>query len=693
MKRRGFKILFFLITCVNGLLAQENISVFFNDTCWNSKMERVYVHIPQRTLVAGQQMFFKAYLFNTSSELRSDNTSSVVYFDIVSNKGRKVWGWKSFYKNGFCGGVNSIPDTISTGMYIFRAYTGWMLNAGSEYIFQMPVFISNMQEDSKEAFPIMSKVQDINSNNNKTSAITIKTNSQKGGILADINDKSGQIGNNFFAFFNGTIIKNKALEESENKIRLELPANKKGLVFCIVTNKYLEIIEEKTVLYCPEEQSAISIEGLKDTYAPDEIMELKVTIDTNLFALTSNYSCSITRESDPDLIKKYPSLEDYYYIFNQLPAEEWFLGDSGMANSDWISSTTWENSLWNQEVISSEKNCIYPKENQAWVLSGQVFNKKGHKPLSSVLISMSMNNTQPQIRFAHTNNQGEFYFWVDSAFYNQDLIFKIVDDSVNSNSIIWKYIQNNPATINYANSFANFDVNQNELIEEVKQLYLIDSYYNSFEVKLEEKRGLTESFIQYMPDYIRRPDDYSELETFEDVVKNILPLVVINQKDNKAVLEIQNNDRNGNLQDPLLLINGIPFYDMNVLMKFEPENIEDISVYKSKIFFGDFAFPGIIQINTKDDTDEANLALNNTFLVENRMIPLNRQCFSLKKETHHPNVSRLLYWNPDLNFSSDGKYNIKLPVSTLSGTYKLIVEGMNSDGTPLTIEKYFKIEE
>ncbi len=579
LKRTALYILLLLVSCLNGLLGQEKLPVSNTDTCRKNQVERIYVQLPQHTLVAGQPLYLKAYLFNTDNNPFKD-PSSVVYFDIISANGKAVARWRSYLDSCVYSGKREISDTIRTGKYVLRAYTNWMLNYGSEFVFQTPLFISNINEKNTSEF-------------------------------------------------------------------------------LVATNKKKSVAGREPVFNSPISGRSLTITGLKEDYRTGQ--EILVTIhnnDTNSFD-ASGYSCAITRLYSIDSLSLDPTFEDYYSLCNQLPAE---------------------------------KELCFAKESDAWLLSGKLLYKANQAPVCKETISLSVKSAVPQIRFTQTNEKGDFYFWIEKTYNNKDLLLKVVNDSVNSNALLWKTYSNYLPELKSNSGPVTLESKYSDDLEEIEKLYLIDKYY-SLPAKGGEDSLLVESCFQYEPDYVRRPSDYNGLESFLDIVKNILPLVSVSEIDNKPVFVIQNTDRNGILKDPLVLVDGIVFDDMHALMQFDPENIDAICVYKSKIFYGDYAFAGIISITTKENTDASEKALKNTHRVRNLFERSDVNIITEKSVEKKPRFGRLLYWNPELDFNDNNQFSIRIPASALSGNYKLIIEGLNGYGKPVTIEKYIRIEE
>ena len=106
--------------------------------------EKVYLHFDNTGYVLGDTVWFKAYVVNASN-LLPDTLSSVLYVELLNEKGKLLETKKLKIENGQCHGDFSLDNTnieYFAGFFEIRAYTKAMLNFGEETIFSrvFPVF-------------------------------------------------------------------------------------------------------------------------------------------------------------------------------------------------------------------------------------------------------------------------------------------------------------------------------------------------------------------------------------------------------------------------------------------------------------------------------------------------------------------------------------------------------------------------
>jgi hypothetical protein len=107
-------------------------------------VEKVYLQFDKPYYAAGEDIWFKAYVVSGSGH-NLTNLSNVVDVELVSEHGAIAQHIKLQLQSGIAAGDLALPDTLKQGIYHLRAYTRYMLNAGSDYFFDKAINIINIQ--------------------------------------------------------------------------------------------------------------------------------------------------------------------------------------------------------------------------------------------------------------------------------------------------------------------------------------------------------------------------------------------------------------------------------------------------------------------------------------------------------------------------------------------------------------------
>lgn len=102
--------------------------------------EKVYLHFDKPYYVAGETIWFKAYLFDASYHTL-DSASRVLYVDLIHSATGKVVLQKKLKSSGVASGDFQLPDTLSADTYHVRAYTQYMRNFSENLFFEKSIKI------------------------------------------------------------------------------------------------------------------------------------------------------------------------------------------------------------------------------------------------------------------------------------------------------------------------------------------------------------------------------------------------------------------------------------------------------------------------------------------------------------------------------------------------------------------------
>ena len=137
-KKAFFCTGFFLLTAV-GLFAQK-IDAALEKLIKQYPEEKVHLHLDKDFYLAGETIWFKAYLYsNNLPSLRSTN----FYIQLLDINGQVVKEGHYPVVDAAVSGSILIPDSLPKGNYWLRAFTPWMQNFGEEFLYHRALYIIN----------------------------------------------------------------------------------------------------------------------------------------------------------------------------------------------------------------------------------------------------------------------------------------------------------------------------------------------------------------------------------------------------------------------------------------------------------------------------------------------------------------------------------------------------------------------
>lgn len=118
------------------------------DYSYVNGVEKVFLHLDKPNYTVGENVCFKSYIME-GAKYKSDPSTEVFYCDLLENQSGaliKKATFKSY--TGLGDGFFTIPDSLVSGKYIFRAYTKYMENFDEKFFFRQNINIFNPNKEA-----------------------------------------------------------------------------------------------------------------------------------------------------------------------------------------------------------------------------------------------------------------------------------------------------------------------------------------------------------------------------------------------------------------------------------------------------------------------------------------------------------------------------------------------------------------
>ena len=208
----------------------------------------------------------------------------------------------------------------------------------------------------------------------------------------------------------------------------------------------------------------------------------------------------------------------------------------------------------------------------------------------------------------------------------------------------------------------------------------------------------TYPYFQWKPSRTYILDEYTRFNKMEEIITEFIHEFIIRQFNNKKYISVLVDENSkyssGNV---IILLDGIPIIDHEILLKYNPLLINKIDFYKEKIVFGGKRFEGMVYITTYKH-NYPDLNLNETaHIFDYEGTQLHRFFYypsyveKFYTESKNLDYRHTLLWAPEIEL--DGKNEVSIPFSTsdLTGDYQVTVEGLTKDGKVIRGTSLFKV--
>jgi hypothetical protein len=356
------------------------------------------------------------------------------------------------------------------------------------------------------------------------------------------------------------------------------------------------------------------------------------------------------------------------------------------------------NNTGNEGPGSGVTGQVYPVEDKSFMLSGTLRSRVSNAPVSNGRIMLAVADSLfPHIRYSRTDTTGKFVFFLDRSFDNRELILQNGGAAVEG-GIVWKIDRKNPNIpgrpyVPYA--VQKSEINSFTMLNESR---LIESVYGNPDPAM--KAGVLPPGTNYFgpPDMLVKPADYSDLVNLKEITENILPGVRFVGKSNTYALQIFNVKTGQWPESDMILLNGVPFYDMNFIATLGTKDISRIEVISRNYLLGDLTLEGLVSIYTHNHKIPESYLKNRSYIFQNTVAPSGKpaghvvQGGSSAAVSHDPDFRTILLWDPDREITSGQKLVIRFPVSLLTGTYDIVVNGITHKGTVVSGKTSFEVK-
>ena len=346
-----------------------------------------------------------------------------------------------------------------------------------------------------------------------------------------------------------------------------------------------------------------------------------------------------------------------------------------------------------------KKDTLQLPELEGEIISGTMRDRITNEPLANTNISLSIVGKNSRCRFGKTNFYGEFMFTVDRLFGMNDMVIQPMIPNKNG-----YYVELNQP---FTSTFVDFPVPEFYLDSTMAGLInnsiismQVNKSYASFMHKQDVSRKPEKNTEFYdTPDRRVYLSDYIELTNVREVVREILPEVSVTGRDENARFKITYRNPYGKFENPaLVLVDGVPVRNIGKLLDVPSKFMEKIDIIDVRYFYADFVFDGIISFVTRkgnlSDLGYDDSVFRQVF--EGCSEP--QEFYSPSYDTdslrngHLPDFRNTLFWDPEINTANGGKTNIEFYTSDEPGEYMIIVEGIASNGKPVSGRSSFSVK-
>ena len=343
----------------------------------------------------------------------------------------------------------------------------------------------------------------------------------------------------------------------------------------------------------------------------------------------------------------------------------------------------WRRFTWQNVLKRAKPVYLFVPEYKGHIIYAKVTNIKNATPAADVLAYLSVPGSRVQLYNSKSDSTGMVRFYTKEFYGPNEIVLQT--DGTDS---IYKIELVDPFSDKISpKSLPAFELSENMkgIISDDNLSMQVQNSFVSEKLKQFDAPVIDSSAFFGNPDIQYLLDNYTRYSTMEEVLREYVYEVLVRRQKENFHLIVSDVDNKIFLDDPLTLINGIPVFDPNRVIKYDPLKIKKIDIVKRKYFYGPSIFNGILNFVTYQP-DPSILSDLKPVVLEYEGLQYQREFYSPVYETQDQISSRLpdfrnvLYWSPDIHTDAQGKAEINFFTSDLKGKYIAVLQGMNVDG-------------
>jgi hypothetical protein len=426
--------------------------------------------------------------------------------------------------------------------------------------------------------------------------------------------------------------------------------------------------------------------------APSSKLEISATTQSQQYGtrkeivldLTSSLSCntsvSVFRLDSVSNLSSGRILE-YLWLSSDLrgviESPEFYFSDTDEARAaaeNLMLTQGWRKFKWS-DVLSGSPTFRYVPEHHGHIIEGLVRNNAGDTA-ATVLTLLSSPDRIINVYASRSDKKGGVIYDVRNLYGPRKIVVYSETPSrvelLNPFSTSISSFKLDPFDISPATAR---DLLQRSVAMQVQDIYYDDAPLPVFFDSLSFYGKADETYVL---------DDYTRFPVMEEVLREYVPGVMVRKNRDGFRFQMPNVLTRKLIEDPMVLLDGVPVPDVDKIMAFDPMKVIKLEVVRRTFYNGLASFPGIVSFTTYDGDLGG-------FTLDEHYVTLDYDGLNLQRDFYRPNYEKqayenlpdprsLLYWNSSLSLQQGVSTKLRFYSSDVPGNYVVVIDGLTPHG-------------
>jgi len=368
------------------------------------------------------------------------------------------------------------------------------------------------------------------------------------------------------------------------------------------------------------------------------------------------------------------TIESPDYYFSNVNAET----DEAIDNL--MLTQGWRRFDWKEVLANKPAAFTYLPEYKGHIVTAKVTNTLTNAPAANIMTYMGVPGKRVQVYTSQSDSTGHVLFSTKDFYGPGELVVQTNEmiDSTYRIDIASPYSEQYSKTA--APKFEFTNGMQNALQAHSLGVQVLN-IYSTNNIKRTYDPGADSTAFYGKPYKTYKLDDFTRFTTMEEDLREYVSEDNIVHSRGRFHIKVL-NDRGFLDSDPLVILDGVPIFDINKIFSVDPLKVNKLEVNRERYFYGPSADEGIFSFTTYKG-DLGGVELNpKAVVIDYEGMQLRREFYSPAYETDAqvksriPDFRNVLYWTPAVN--EQGK--ISFFTSDQAGKYVGVVQGLTNNG-------------
>jgi len=364
---------------------------------------------------------------------------------------------------------------------------------------------------------------------------------------------------------------------------------------------------------------------------------------------------------------------DYYFSNTSAEAEE--------AIDNLMLTQGWRRFQWSEVLDNRPFAYTYLPEYTGHIINARIVNIQSGAPAAEIITYLGVPGKRVQLYTSQSDSSGRLMYLTRDLYGPGE----IIDQTNELKDSTYRIDVISPFSEQYTKTtlpLYDFDPAMSATLQEHSLSVQVFNIYSGDMIKRYYDPLIDSSAFYGRPYKTYKLDDFTRFTTMEeDLREYVSEDNIVNTKGNFHIKVL--NHRGFLDSDPLVLVDGVPVFNINKIFTIDPLKVRKLEVEPFRYFYGPASEEGIFSFTTyKGDLGGVELDPH-AIVVDYEGMQLQREFYSPVYDTETqassriPDFRNVLYWSPTV---TSGRNAASFYTSDQPGKYVGVIQGIAADG-------------